>query len=130
MSISAFISQSETFAVTKGYIRGRDGAAGVNSESGSSVEGGGLYNSGGNVSVIDCSFSGNSAVGGKAGARHGGKCGRRGIHGSAASSQSKPLKSSTASGSSRKRDPLLRRIILAFAGAIMKTIVRNEPPQM
>jgi CSLREA domain-containing protein len=58
-----------SLTVTKGYIKGKDGAAGVNSEAGSSAEGGGLYNSGGTVSIIGCTFSNNRAVGGKGGAR-------------------------------------------------------------
>jgi CSLREA domain-containing protein len=55
--------------VANGRIKGRDGAAGINSQAGSTAGGGGLYNNGGTVSVVDCTFSGNRAVGGSGGAR-------------------------------------------------------------
>jgi CSLREA domain-containing protein len=62
----------KNLTVAKGRIKGKDGAAGINSEAGSTAEGGGLYNNGGTVSIVDCTFSGNRAVGGRGGNRGGG----------------------------------------------------------
>jgi CSLREA domain-containing protein len=57
----------KNLTVANGRIKGKDGAAGINSEAGSAAEGGGLHNNGGSVSIVDCTFSGNRAVGGRGG---------------------------------------------------------------
>jgi CSLREA domain-containing protein len=62
----------KNLTVAKGRIKGKDGAAGINSKAGNTAEGGGLYNNGGTVSIVGCTFSGNRAVGGRGGNHVGG----------------------------------------------------------
>jgi len=90
----------KNLTVAKGRINGTNGSIGA---AGGTAQGGGLYNDGGIVTIIDSTFSGNRAVGGAGGVRGvSGGAGGDGMGGALFASGTVFLANSTFSGNTAK----------------------------